>query len=368
MFENSIHLSLSEREILNEAIKFGQTASNLDQNNKEAEALVFYNKSILILEKEIKKMTYEKQILLQTLLDTYNERVKILENMNNIKKSVNSNEEPLTSDRKYNNEEMNFNLTNSNNLGVSQSWFNKFGKNILMKERNDHLKEINIFTNLCLKPNEQNEVLENSLNIIDQREKILFLLRIIDKTLLTGGGLTKNIYIPSIIWKIQIVESEEFQVKKLQSLKKINEEILVVLANADDFFYKCSLMRSYFGSIYKDDTFQKILNMENLLKKKKFDLYQDLIKKNFAKINMYINPDNSNKTPFVEVSKELIANMIKLIEKKEFETNYKGEEGWTMNKKFIFCFFKDVVLRLLINELEMKLCQFIILAKKKIND
>lgn len=367
MFENSIHLSLSEREILEEAIKLGQKASNYDQNNKEIEALVYYNKSILVLEKEIKKMTYEKQILLQTLLDTYKERVKILENINN-KKNNNSFEESMTSDRKYNNEEMNYNITNSNNLSASQSWFNKFGKNILMKERNDHLKEINIFTNLCLKSNEQNEILENSLNIIDQREKILFLLRIIEKTLLTGGRLTKNIYIPSIIWKIQIVESEESQIKKMQSLKKINEEILSVLTSTDDFFNKCSVMRSYFGSIYKDDKFQKILNMENVLKKKKFDLYQDLIKKNFAKINMYINPDSSNKTAFVETSKELIANMIKLLGKKEFETNYKGEEEWNINKRFIFCFFKDVVLRLLINELEMKLCQFIILAKKKIND
>ena len=88
MFEYSIQLSPAEKQIISEAINNAQIASNLEKTNQEEKSLIYYKKALQILESNIKNLSNEKQSIFQPMLDSYKERIAILQSFHRKKASL----------------------------------------------------------------------------------------------------------------------------------------------------------------------------------------------------------------------------------------------------------------------------------------
>jgi len=356
MFEYSIQLSPSEKSILSEILDNAQTASNFEKKNEEDMALSFYKKSIQILETNIKILSHEKQTIFQTLLESYKERINIIHSFQR-KKSFTSVDDTFLYTHK---------LLSSSNLNNNDKKERKSNKKNISKP----LEELNIHLNLKLNETEKTQTIGDALNIFNELDRLELILNIIEKTMLSGGALTKNLYVPAFIWKIEINDLviEEIEKLKIKYLKTISDEIAIFLyddSNLSKIKKESGFLRNTLTNLYKEEKFQNILNVSKT-KKTLFENYKDIIKKNFTKLNLYIT-SASNNNNYVDFALNTIQSVQKLVKvfKTIEKTNEKDEE-FMKNMQFFYWFFKDILVKIIITDLELRLNQYLVLIRKKI--
>lgn len=378
MFEYTIQLSYSEKAILNEALSQGELGSYLEKNNEEEKAMQSYKKAIEFLEKNIKVLSMEKQSIFQTMIDSYKERVSVIQNFQK-RKSFSSIDDTFL----YTHKSI---LTKPTNL--KNEYTESLENNHLEKKKNEKkttknnknkAEDINFFVNLRLKQKNEKDPLtkqkvcsiEDALNILNELEKIELLLQIIEKTMTTGGPLTKNLYVPSYIWQIEINDLviEEMEKIKMKYFKIISDEISILLYDENNLHkIKKELMflMSTLINLYKEEKFQSVLNVSKS-KKTVFENYKDIIKKNFNKLNLYIT-SGSKKNNYFEIALSVVQNAKKLVEilRKIQKNSADNDETLRKNCTFFYLFFKNALMKIFITDLELRLNQYLVLIRKNI--
>lgn len=379
MFEYTIQLSYSEKAILNEALSQGELGSYLEKNNEEEKAMQSYKKAIEFLEKNIKVLSIEKQTIFQTMIDSYKERVSVIQNFQK-RKSFSSIDDTFL----YTHKSI---LTKPTNL--RHEYNENLENNNLEKKKNEKksknnkskTEDINFFVNFKLKQknekdqsNKQKEKvcsIEDALNILNELEKIELLLQIIEKTMTTGGPLTKNLYVPSYIWQIEINDLviEEMEKIKMKYFKVISDEISIILHDENNLHKikkELMILMSNLINLYKEEKFQSILNVSKS-KKTVFENYKDIIKKNFNKLNLYIT-SGAKKNNYFEVALSVVQKAKKLVEilKKIQKTSGENDEALNKNCTFFYLFFKNALMKIFITDLELRLNQYLVLIRKNV--
>lgn len=358
MFEYSIQLSPSEKLIISEALNNAQIASNLEKNNQEDKALIYYKKALQILELNIKNLSNEKQSIYQTMLESYKERISILQTFHR-KNSFTSVDDTFLYTHKF--------LDNNTIPEIKKTDNNLIQNNKKINKTENNPEEFNLFMNFKLN-NEENKgkTIEDALNIINELQKLELLIDIIEKTMISGGHLTKNIYVPAIIWKIEINDLviEEIEKYKIKYFKIIADQLAILLYPKDlnQIKKESSFLKAALIKIYKEEKFQNILNVSKI-KKTFFESYKDIFKKNFSKLNLYIT-SNTKQSNYIDVALDTLQSVKKLVG--FFRTIEKKDEELGRNILFFYCFFKDVLLKILITDLELRLNQYLVLIRKKI--
>ena len=343
MFECSIQLSPSEKSILSEVLDNAQTASNFEKKNEEDKALSFYRKAIHIIEVNIKTLSQEKHTIFQTLLESYRERINIIISFQR-KKSFTSVDDSFLYTHKY----LNSGTNNNNNDKKERK---------MQKKNSKPLEDFNIHLNYKLSEGEKPQTIGDALNIFE-------------KTMVFGGNLTKNLYVPAFIWKIEINDLviEEIEKLKVKYLKTLSDEIAIFLydeGNLPKIKKESGFLRNTLTNLYKEEKFQNILNVSKT-KKTLFENYKDIIKKNFTKLNLYITSANSSNN-YVDVALNAIQSVQKLVKVLQMiEKNLERDEEFIKNEQFFYWFFKDILIKILVTDLELRLNQYLVLVRKKI--
>ena len=360
MFEYSIQLSPAEKSTIDEALDNAQMASNLEKKNEEEKALFYYGKSIQILENSIKSISHEKQSIFQIMLESYKERVKIIQNPQR-KKSFTSVDDTFLYTHKF---------LNNPILGLPKEKQEKTDKKANKKTINKP-EELNFNMNFRLNEGVKHQTIGDSLNLFNELEKLELILSIIEKTMISGGLLTKNLYVPAFIWKIEINDLviEEIEKYKIKYFKGLSDEIAILIYDTNNLnkikkesdFFKNNLIK-----LYKEEKFQNILNVSKT-KKNSFEIYKDIIKKNFTKLNLYITATN-NKSNYMDVALNTIQSIKSLVQvlEKIYWKITDNEDPFIKNVSFFYCFFKDVFIKIIITDLELRLNQYLVLIRKKL--
>ena len=356
MFECSIQLSPSEKSILSEVLDNAQTASNFEKKNEEDKALSFYRKSIHIIEVNLKTLSQEKHTIFQTLLESYRERINIIISFQR-KKSFTSVDDSFLYTHKY----LNSGTNNNNNDKKERK---------IQKKNSKPLEEFNIHLNYKSSEGEKIQTIGDALNIFNEMDRLQLILNIIEKTMVSGGNLTKNLYVPAFIWKIEINDLviEEIEKLKIKYLKTLSDEIAIFLydeGNLPKIKKESGFLRNTLTNLYKEEKFQNILNVSKT-KKTLFENYKDIIKKNFTKLNLYITSANSSNN-YVDVALNAIQSVQKLVKVLQMiEKNLERDDEFIKNEQFFYWFFKDVLIKILVTDLELRLNQYLVLVRKKI--
>lgn len=370
MFEYSIQLSFSEKAILNDALNNAELANNFEKKKEEEKALLHYKKAIDLLEKTIKSLSSEKQSIFFTLLESYKERINIIESFQR-RKSFSAVDDTFLYTHKL--------LNNSHNVDLKYPQDSKLNLNNSKKNKKttkNKSEDINFFINLRLDNHEMNEksknhTIEDALNVLDELERIQLIFKILEKTMIYGGSLTKNLYIPSYVWQIEINDLviEEIEKIKIKYFKTIADEISILLYDENNLHKikkELIFLKSNLIKLYKEEKFQNLLNVSKT-KKTFFENYKDIIKKNFIKLNLYIT-SASNKNNYNEMALLAIQNGKKLVEilRKISKIKEENDAEFKKNTKFFYLFFKDVLIKIFIADLELRLNQYLVLIRKNI--
>ena len=87
---------------------------------------------------------------------------------------------------------------------------------------------------------------------------------------------------------------------------------------------------------------------------------------NFTKLNLYITSANSSNN-YVDVALNAIQSVQKLVKVLQMiEKNLERDDEFIKNEQFFYWFFKDVLIKILVTDLELRLNQYLVLVRKKI--
>ena len=345
MSEILVEINKEDQNVLENALNLAQEAIKYDNNNDENEALKIYKKVVKMLKNQkIESSNTEKKILFKSILDSYEERIKIIEISLSKKQFLNEDFEIFQKTTFLSEEKPNL---------LSKTNKNKFTGN------NDILNQVNLNYNVIL--DEKNgKFIEDSLNIINEEEKTNFLLEIIEKIAKFGGNFSKNLFVPNFIFQIVVdFVDEEKKINFLSQFIVFYEKIFVGEISNQKFKKNLNDFRIEIVKLYKEIPLKKMIVEENngntLLQ------YKNILKNNFYKI--YKNNKNIDYPKIVmkiiKICQEILIKYEEIIDNGQDFVYFK-------NKKCILLLIKDVIIKILVNDIEIRMNHYFLYAKKKI--
>lgn len=323
---NTCAISQDEEELLNQAIELAQTALFYDQKLDVQKALQYYNQAIHLLETDAKSAVQKKMSVFKIFVDTYKERVKILQqNVKDIMGTI---------------------------------------KDASTKNLNEELKSL------------------IELQQLDPYDRIITTLKIFDTSLSRGAHFSPNFYVPYYVW---FVECEAQHANFYNRCFFVLSELAEIL----DAFLECegkaaniiaaeikalrkTLLRLYkehgtiLYEVIKSDSKDMDSNfMSNV--QGKLNKYKDFVLKNISR--MYTADIQQNEQRGVH--HKVVFDTLKLL----LEALPVIREAWAREDEkidntditFIFAFVRDLILPALLTDLQFRLGAYFTTIKVKFN-
>jgi hypothetical protein len=344
MLGTSLTFTKKEKTQIDQALTYAQQAIAYDQRSEEGLAIEFFKKAVIILTEECKSAEPAKQQVLQVFIEGYKDRIISIE---------------ASQIRERNGLAADSNVINSILSYVPGSPSKQDSR------KGDVFEDVNLNLNITVK--DRSASIESILNIMSDDSKLECILEILEKTLLTGGQLTKTVYVPAFIWQLDTgYEEEDNEQEKLAFFRSFADEsarIIITCINSAKLKTELLNFRKTLSKKYKE-SLGKFLLISTRNKKNAFEQYKNMIKKNLK--NFYLKVNNK-KLDYVKIVLEMFKNIKGLFQKiREKEVPQDLEDGlFQENKKFLRLFIREVIFRILINDVELKLNQYISILRKK---
>ena len=344
MLGTTLTFTKKEKTQIDQALTYAQQALAYDQRSEEELAIEYFKKAVIILIEESKSAEPAKQQVLQVFIEGYKDRITSIEASQIRERSG------LAADS---------NVINSILSYVPGS------PNRQDNRKGDVFEDVNLNLNITVK--DRSSSIESILNIMSDDSKLEYILEILEKTLLTGGQLTKMVYVPAFIWQLDTgYEEEDNEQEKLAFFRSFADEssrIIMTCLNSVKLKGELLNFRKSLSKKYKE-SLGKFLLISSRNKKNAFEQYKNMIKKNLK--NFYLKVNNK-KLDYVKIVLEMFKNIRGLFQKiRDHEVPQDSEDNlFQENKKFLRLFIREVIFRILINDVEMKLNQYITILRKK---